>query len=58
MLYFIHREGNEPGDESKLTYSELKRRVCQFANVLKSKGNGYLIINLEFDTICYLIVLY
>ncbi|EDV23448.1 uncharacterized protein TRIADDRAFT_27464 [Trichoplax adhaerens] len=31
-------EGNEPGDDSKVTYSELKRRVCQFANVLKAKG--------------------
>lgn len=40
MLHFNHREGNEPGDEGKVTYNELKRRVCQFANVLKSKGKA------------------
>lgn len=32
------REGNEPGDESTVTYRELLQRVCQFANVLKSQG--------------------
>lgn len=31
-------EGNEPGDELAVTYRELLRRVCQFANVLKSQG--------------------
>ena len=31
-------EGNEPGEESKLTFSELHREVCRFANVLKSRG--------------------
>lgn len=31
-------EGNEPGDELKVTYRELLQRVCQFANVLKSQG--------------------
>ncbi|KAJ8015990.1 hypothetical protein DPEC_G00002480 [Dallia pectoralis] len=31
-------EGNEPGDEMKVTYRELLQRVCQFANVLKSQG--------------------
>uniref|UniRef100_A0A665W3T1 Acetyl-coenzyme A synthetase n=1 Tax=Echeneis naucrates TaxID=173247 RepID=A0A665W3T1_ECHNA len=31
-------EGNEPGDELTVTYRELLRRVCQFANVLKSQG--------------------
>ncbi|KAK2851962.1 hypothetical protein Q5P01_008238 [Channa striata] len=31
-------EGNEPGDELKVTYRELLHRVCQFANVLKSQG--------------------
>lgn len=31
-------EGNDPSDEGKITYSELKDKVCQFANVLKSLG--------------------
>ncbi|CAF96173.1 unnamed protein product [Tetraodon nigroviridis] len=31
-------EGNEPGDELTVTYRELLQRVCQFANVLKSRG--------------------
>ncbi|HUU01167.1 MAG TPA: acetate--CoA ligase [Myxococcota bacterium] len=31
-------EGNEPGEEKKYTYSELKDEVCRFANVLKQKG--------------------
>ncbi len=31
-------EGNEPGEDSKLTYSELHEQVCKFANVLKSRG--------------------
>jgi acetyl-CoA synthetase len=31
-------EGNEPGDNSTLTYKELHQQVCRFANVLKSKG--------------------
>ncbi|XP_010901861.1 acetyl-coenzyme A synthetase, cytoplasmic isoform X2 [Esox lucius] len=31
-------EGNEPGDEMKVTYRELLQQVCQFANVLKSQG--------------------
>ncbi|MGQ9663519.1 MAG: acetate--CoA ligase [Kiritimatiellia bacterium] len=31
-------EGNEPGEDSKLTYSELYTKVCKFANVLKSLG--------------------
>ena len=31
-------EGNEPGEDSKLTYRELHREVCKFANVLKSFG--------------------
>jgi acetyl-CoA synthetase len=31
-------EGNEPGQDSKLTYRELHREVCKFANVLKSLG--------------------
>ncbi|GMU21779.1 MAG: acetyl-coenzyme A synthetase [Phycisphaerae bacterium] len=31
-------EGNAPGEEARLTYRELHREVCKFANVLKSKG--------------------
>ncbi|KAG8196839.1 hypothetical protein JTE90_027552 [Oedothorax gibbosus] len=31
-------EGNDPQDYDKITYRELLRRVCRFANVLKSKG--------------------
>eukprot|EP01134_Creolimax_fragrantissima_P001266 CFRG1266T1 len=31
-------EGNEPSDQSSLTYHELLARVCQISNVLKSKG--------------------
>nr|XP_023654652.1 acetyl-coenzyme A synthetase, cytoplasmic isoform X2 [Paramormyrops kingsleyae] len=31
-------EGNEPGDELKITYRELLQRVCKLANVLKSLG--------------------
>lgn len=31
-------EGNSPGEEKKITYSELKIEVSKFANVLKSFG--------------------
>ena len=31
-------EGNEPGEDARLTYRELHREVCKFANVLKSRG--------------------
>ncbi|MFH1143104.1 MAG: acetate--CoA ligase [Candidatus Eisenbacteria bacterium] len=31
-------EGNNPGDDRKITYRELHQMVCKFANVLKSKG--------------------
>ena len=31
-------EGNEPSEDAKYTYAELKDEVCKFANVLKSKG--------------------
>ncbi len=33
-------EGNEPGEDSRLTYRELHAEVCKFANVLKSHGVG------------------
>ena len=31
-------EGNEPGEDARLTYRELHAQVCKFANVLKAKG--------------------
>ena len=31
-------EGNKPTDDLKLTYRELHREVCKFANVLKAQG--------------------
>ncbi len=31
-------EGNEPGEDAKLTYGQLHEQVCRFANVLKSLG--------------------
>ncbi len=31
-------EGNEPGEDSKLTYRELHTEVCKFANVLRKMG--------------------
>ena len=31
-------EGNEPGENKSLTYKELHREVCKFANVLKERG--------------------
>ena len=31
-------EGNEPGEDARLTYRELHTEVCKFANVLRSKG--------------------
>ncbi|MCB0376928.1 MAG: acetate--CoA ligase [Bdellovibrionales bacterium] len=31
-------EGNEPGDNSTLTYKQLHQQVCKFANVLKTRG--------------------
>ncbi|HOA75703.1 MAG TPA: acetate--CoA ligase [Phycisphaerae bacterium] len=31
-------EGNEPGEDATLTYRQLHREVCKFANVLKSRG--------------------
>ena len=31
-------EGNEPGNNKKLTYKELHKEVCKFSNVLKNHG--------------------
>ncbi|XP_074643812.1 acetyl-coenzyme A synthetase, cytoplasmic-like [Tubulanus polymorphus] len=31
-------EGNEPGDEAKITYNDVLRETCKIANVLKAKG--------------------
>ena len=34
----IQWEGNEPGEERAITYRELHKEVCKFANVLKAHG--------------------
>lgn len=34
----FHWEGNDPKDSGKITYGELHKDVCKFANVLRSKG--------------------
>ncbi len=34
----IIREGDEPGDSSKITYRQLHEKVCRLANVLKARG--------------------
>lgn len=34
----IYWEGNEPNDDSTLTYKQLHKEVCKFANVLKNLG--------------------
>jgi acetyl-CoA synthetase len=31
-------EGDDPGEDRKITYAELHAEVCKFANVLKSRG--------------------
>jgi acetyl-CoA synthetase len=31
-------EGDDPGDDKKITYGELKTEVCKFANALKERG--------------------
>ena len=31
-------EGDDPADDSRITYRELHRQVCTFANVLKARG--------------------
>jgi acetyl-CoA synthetase len=34
----IIREGDEPGDDSKISYRQLHEQVCRLANVLKARG--------------------
>ncbi len=34
----FHWEGNDPQDSGKITYAELHKEVCKFANVLRSKN--------------------
>ncbi|MFZ5723843.1 MAG: acetate--CoA ligase [Pseudomonadota bacterium] len=34
----IIREGDEPGDDSKITYRQLHEQVCRLANALKTRG--------------------
>jgi acetyl-CoA synthetase len=31
-------EGNEPGEDARITYRQMHEKVCRFANVLKSRG--------------------
>jgi acetyl-CoA synthetase len=31
-------EGDDPGEDRRITYAELHQEVCKFANVLKSRG--------------------
>lgn len=50
---FISREGNDPEDSDKITYRELLRKVCRFANVLESKGE-----HIVFLSFCHLFVYY
>ena len=38
MYIFCFREGNDPGDDSTITYGALLKQVCKFSNVLKSLG--------------------
>ena len=38
MVNGVFREGNDPEDSSQITYGELLKATCKFANVLKSKG--------------------
>jgi acetyl-CoA synthetase len=33
-------EGDDPGEDRKITYAELHEEVCKFANVLKARGVG------------------
>ena len=42
FLMISYREGNDPGDEGQITYGELLKQVCKFANVLKSLGKSEL----------------
>lgn len=44
----FHWEGNDPKDAGKITYAELHKEVCKFANVLKSKGVKKVKFNFHF----------
>ena len=44
VYVFVFREGNDPCDSGHITYSQLKDKVCQFANVLKQCGKFYYLI--------------
>ena len=56
-IYYIYvcvfREGNDPCDSGHITYSQLKDKVCQFANVLKQCGKFYYLIRYKPE--CYAI---
>lgn len=42
FVFVFFREGNDPLDEGKITYSSLLEQVCKCANMLKSLGQHYL----------------
>jgi hypothetical protein len=46
----LYREGNEPGQDSTITYSQLLGRVERFANVLKSFGTVQQELQHQFAT--------
>ena len=54
-LILSFREGNNPGDTSKITYGDLLKRVCKFSNVLRNIGelsHNFIVI------ICQLFLIY
>ena len=38
LINYLIREGNDINDSGKITYEELLKQVCKFANALKSLG--------------------
>ena len=38
VMVICGREGNDPDDSRVVTYAELLKEVCKFANVLKAQG--------------------
>ena len=40
---FLSREGNDAAHSNTYTYQNLLEEVCKFANVLKLKGNFFLL---------------
>ena len=38
IVFNVCREGNNAGDDGKITYAQLLDEVCRFANVLRASG--------------------